>query len=337
MYCGLDASLKTTYVTIINDKGKKISEAEVATDVLSLSNYLKSQHHEYKKIGIESGQLSIHLCKGLIKEGFKNVICLDARHTARLLSLNINKNDKNDAFGIGEILRLGFYKEVRIKSDTSCDLKILIGSRRQLVNNRQKLMGTIRGLLKIYGIKLPKGARCNREIILSCLSKDLESSGRLSIISLLNVIDEMSISLSTIDEELKQFSKQDEDCKLLMTIPGVGEVTSITFKATIDSSNRFKHSKSVGAYLGITPRQYSSGEVNRHGSISKMGSKECRSMIYESAQSFLVISKKSSKLKSWGKKIAKKKGNKKAIVAVARKLSVIMHRMLLDKTEFRYQ
>jgi len=128
----------------------------------------------------------------------------------------------------------------------------------------------------------------------------------------------------------------DQDCKLLTTVPGVGVVTAMTYKATIDDEKRFKKSSAVGAYIGLTPKQYSSGEVNRQGNISKMGDKHTRTILYEAAQSLLITCKKKSKLKSWGLKLAKKKGRKKAIVALARKLAVIMHRMLVDKKEFCY-
>ena len=332
MYCGLDISLKETFVTIINDSGDVINESVVFTDVDSISHHLHSFKHRYKKIGIESGQLSIYLCKNLRKAGFDSVICVDARHMSKFLSSNINKNDKNDALGIAQMMRANLYKEVQIKSDSSCEMKMILGSRRQLVNSRKQLMGTLRGLLKIYGIKLP--LRCNSKVVLSAITKDFSQVNNVSVISLINAIDAISMSLCTIDAELKLLCSNDEDCKLLQTIPSVGEITAATYKSSLDVIDRFSSSRSVGAYIGLTPRQYSSGEVNRHGSISKMGSKECRSMLYEAAQSLLIVSKKNSRLKSWGKKIAKKKGNKKAIVALARKLSVIMHRMLIERKAF---
>ena len=122
-----------------------------------------------------------------------------------------------------------------------------------------------------------------------------------------------------------------------MTIPGVGIITAMTYRATLDEPARFVESEAVGAYMGLTPKQYASGEIDRHGSISKMGPKECRSALYEAAQSLLLVSKRESKIKSWGLRIAKKKGVKKAIGAVARKLAVVMHRMLISRKEFCYQ
>lgn len=154
--------------------------------------------------------------------------------------------------------------------------------------------------------------------------------------TLLSLLLEIKKSLAQLDSILNELGKNDQDCKLLTTIPGIGLITAMTYKATIDDATRFAKSSAIGAYIGLTPKQYSSGEVNRHGNISKMGSKHTRTILYEAAQSLLITCKKKSKLKSWGLKLAKKKGRKKAIVAVARKLAVIMHRMLITKKEFCY-
>ncbi len=199
-------------------------------------------------------------------------------------------------------------------------------------------MGTIRGLLKIYGIKLGKKSK----IVIFSLKvqeaiKDLDKVSKDSIEALVCSLEIIEESIKKLDKILSEKGKKDEDCKLLTTVPGVGIIVAMTYKATIDNPHRFETSDTVGAYMGLTPRQYASGEVNRHGSISKMGPVECRNMLYEAAHTILTVSKKKFKLKSWGIKLAKKKGVKKAVVALARKLAVIMHRMLVDKTEFYYQ
>lgn len=333
-YSGLDVSLKETFISIIDCNGLTVKEGFVPTDVQSISDYLKEDGLIYDKIGIESGQLSIPLCKGLATQGL-SIICIDARHMAAALSARINKNDRNDARGIAQMMRAGLYREVQVKSDESCQLKVLLGSRRQLVRNRQQLMGTVRGLLKIYGIKLNRnvifgGFRIKVEKAISELHPIVCSSIR----TLLSSLEAIEISLDYLDKMVGQLGKKDEDCQRLMSIPGVGPVTAMTYKAALDNPDRFKRSDIVGAYMGLTPRQYASGEIDRHGNISKMGPQECRTMLYEAAQSLLCICKTKSKLKTWGLKLAKKKGKRKAIVAVARKLAVIMHRMLVDKTEF---
>lgn len=332
-YAGLDVSLKETFVSIVNEQGEIVQEDLVSSEVHNLSRYLSKDGYQFDRIGIESGQLSISLCKGLREAGL-DVTCVDARHMAAALSARINKNDRNDARGIAQMMRAGLYKEVEVKSDEACERKVLMGSRRQLVNTRRQIMGTIRGLLKIYGIKLGTQALFAKKVRekMEKLSKGVQDP----IESLLSSLESLEASINTLEQEIVRLSKRDEDCQRLMTIPGVGAVTAMTYKAALDSPGRFKESASVGAYFGITPRQYASGEVNRHGSISKMGPQDCRTLLYEAAQTLLTRVKSSSKLKSWGMKLMKKKGRKKAIVAVARKLAVIMHRMLVDKTEFQF-
>ncbi len=336
-YSGLDVSLKETFISIIDSSGSIVKEGFVPTDIFSISKYLKAVDCEYEKIGIESGQLSISLCKGLIAEGLP-ITCVDARHMAAALSARINKNDRNDARGIAQMMRAGLYKEVEIKSDEACQVKVVLGSRRQLVRSRQQIMGTIRGLLKIYGIKLSgKSSSKNFKSSIEEAIDRLDPVSCGSIEALVKSVEAIEASLNQLDKMVGALGRADEDCQRLMTVPGVGVITAMTYKTALDNPERFERSETVGAYVGLTPRQYASGEVDRHGSISKMGPQECRTMLYEAAQSLLVICKKKSGLKTWGLKLAKKKGMKKAIVAVARKMAVIMHRMLVDKTEFAYK
>lgn len=290
-YSGLDVSLKETFISIIDDRGMTVKEGFVPTEVQSISDYLKEGGLTYDKIGIESGQLSISLCKGLAAQGL-SVTCVDARHMAAALSARINKNDRNDARGIAQMMRAGLYKEVQVKSDDSCQLKILLGSRRQLVLNRQQLVGTIRGLLKIYGIKLSRKAICGglRVKIEQAIST-LNSIACQSIRALLSSLEAIEISLGQLDKMVTELGKKDEDCQRLTTVPGVGFITAMTYKAALDDPGRFDRSETVGAYMGLTPRQYASGETDRHGNISKMGPQECRNMLYEAAQSLLNICK----------------------------------------------
>ncbi len=238
---------------------------------------------------------------------------------AAALSARINKNDKNDARGIAQMMRAGLYKEVLVKSDESCQVKVALGSRRQLMYCREQIMGTIRGLLKIYGIKLGKKSK----IVIFSLKvqeaiKDLDKVSKDSIEALVCSLEIIEESIKKLDKILSEKGKKDKDCKLLTTVPGVGIIVAMTYKATIDNPHRFETSDTVGAYMGLTPRQYASGEVNRHGSISKMGPVECRNMLYEAAHTILTVSKKKFKLKSWG---CKKEGCKESSSCISKKTS----------------
>lgn len=210
-----------------------------------------------------------------------------------------------------------------------------MGSRNQLIGSRQQIKGSIRGLLKIWGIRIStKSSQFIEEVNERIVT--LDKISKQAINGLLKSLISIEESLISLDTLMAQEGKKDEEIQRLMTVPGVGIVTALTFKATLDNPTLFRKSETVGAYMGLTPRQYASGEVNRQGSISKMGPMMCRSMLYEAAFSLLVRCKRASKLKAWGMKLAKKKGLKKAAVAVARKLAVIMHRMLVDKKEFKH-
>ncbi|MDX1924843.1 MAG: IS110 family transposase [Rickettsiaceae bacterium] len=241
-------------------------------------------------------------------------------------------NDKNDAFGIAQMMRANLYKEVHVKSDNSCELKVLLGARNQLMASKQQIMGTVRGLLKIYGLKIPAKTPKFVAQVREAISV-LNSINVKAIESTLPSLESVQRSIDDLDNIISEYCKNDEDCKLLMTIPGVGVITAITYKSGLDDPKRFEDSDTVGAYMGPTPRQYASGEINRQGGISKMGPKQVRTLLYEAAQSLLIVSKK-NKIKRCGMKIMRKKGNKKAIVAVARKLAFVMHRMLINRTEF---
>ena len=130
--------------------------------------------------------------------------------------------------------------------------------------------------------------------------------------------------------------RDDDVCRRLMMIPGIGPVVALTYRATVDVPARFRNSKAVGAVFGLTPSKYQSGEINRPGAISKCGDEMMRAMLYEAAHILLVRTTKWSWLKAWAMTIVRRRGLKKAVVALARRLAVIMHRIWVDGTEFRW-
>lgn len=335
-YVGIDVSLKENFISIIDKEGKVVKEGAVKNSPEQVAKFLKAYKGQYKKIGLESGAFSTYLCKELGKLGYE-ITCVDARHMAAGLSARINKNDKNDARGIAQMMRVNLYKEVYIKSDVEVERMILLRTRRQLVKQRKSVRNTVRGLLKTYGLTIKPGINDKAFAIeVRLLTSDLSATVKLAFMSSLSVLEVVLNSLSIVNDELVKLCKDEENCKILMTMPGVGVVTAMTFVTTIGDVSRFSESEQVGAYLGLTPKQYSSGEINLQGRISKMGSSECRSMLYEAANSMLNRSHKKCAIKTWGLKLAKKKGKQKAKVAVARRMAVAMHRMLVDRTEFRF-
>jgi transposase len=233
-------------------------------------------------------------------------------------------------------MRCNHYKEVKLRDIQDDSIGILLKSRITLVNSRRLLKNTIRGHLKNYGIRLgtvshkkfPKNVRSYYEQILKDAKQGIEA--------LLKSYESLSEEIEKIEKSLKEICKHDKEAQLLMTAPGVGMIVSLTFKADIGDPTRFKKSESVGAYYGMTPRQYSSGETIRQGGISRCGAKEMRSLLTEAAVTLLTRSKSWSSLKVWGIKLMKNQGLKKAAMAVGRKLSVIMHRMLITGEPFKF-
>ena len=334
-YAGLDVSIKATNICVLNEEGKRIFESKASTDPLAIYEELSKSGVELEKVGLETGNLSKYLTKGLQELGVK-AICIDARKMAAILSVTVNKTDKNDSRGIADAMRCNHYKAVNIRGDADDSIGIFLSSRSTLVKSRGTFKNTVRGLLKTYGICL--GEVSNEkfsETVRASLSSVL-SEAKCGIESLLRSYEAMHEEIKKLEKALNQLCKQDEDVKRLMTVPGVGMVVAMTYKTDMGDPTRFEKSESVGAYYGMTPRQYSSGETVKLGRVSRCGSKEVRTLLTEAGIVLLTRTKTWSSLKVWGLKIQKKHGFKKAAMAVGRKLGVIMHRMLITGESFKY-
>ena len=334
-YIGLDVSMKKTFICVINELGKMIHEGSENTDPHLIIDYLSKLSLEEMVVGFESGALTPYLITGF-KERAIDAVCMDARKLSPILALKVNKTDKNDARGIAEALRAGMYTRVHCKPEESITRAILLTSRRALIEQQTHLKNTVRGLLKGYGIRL--GAISAKKFA-AAVMKQIESFQEiviLSLKSLLDAFDKLVEEIGKIDKKMLEVASQDREVRRFMTVPGIGPVTALTYKTEIFDASRFKESRSVGAYLGMTPTQYASGETQKQGKTSKCGSKELRFLLVEAGIVILTRSKKWSRLKAWGLKIMRKKGLKKAAMAVGRKLAVIMHRMMLEEKDFIY-
>jgi transposase len=334
-YAGLDVSMKETFICILSEEGQKVYEGKALTDPQPIYEELAKNGVELEKVGLEAGSMSNYLTKGLQKLGVK-AICIDARKMAAILSVVVNKTDKNDARGIADAMRCNHYKEVNIRDNNNDAIGILLKSRSTLVGSRGTLKNTVRGFLKTYGLRLGAVSHEKFSKTVREASESILPQAKLGIESLLKSYEAIHEEIKKMDKSLNEICKQDEEVRLLMTTPGVGMIVALNYKIDIGDPTRFKKSESVGAYYGMTPRQYSSGETIRQGSISRCGSKEVRYLLTESAIVLLTRSKVWSPLKAWGLKLMKKPGFKKAAMAVGRKLSVIMHRMLITGESFKY-
>jgi transposase len=333
-YAGLDVSLESTSICVVDDSGTKIWQGTTSSQPAAICKALKRHAPELVKAGFETGPLSTWHWHEFKTIGLP-AVCLDARHAKAALSLQVNKTDANDAHGLAQIVRTGWYREVEVKSIDAHLIRTLLIARAKLVEVRVKISNQLRGVLKTFGLLVGKAAGRGFEQRVRELAVGQVALQPI-IDSLLSVWRCTCEQIQSLDRLIRAQSQSNEVCRRLMTAPGVGPVTALAYCAVIDDPARFKRSSTVGAYLGLTPRRYQSGEVDKAGRISKCGDAMLRSYLYEAANAILNRVSKWSKLKAWGMKLAKRVGAQKAKVAMARKLAVILHRMWSDGTDFRW-
>ena len=238
-----------------------------------------------------------------------------------VLKAQINKTDRNDARGIAQMMRAGLYRPVHVKTLRSQKLRMLLTHRKLLQSKAIAIENDLRGTLRNFGLKVGVVGAVKFEARIKELVENLPDLASWS--SRCSLSDGRCASrLAVLHRRLLAIVRDDEVCRRLMTVPGVGPVVALTFRATVDVPARFRNSRAVGAVLGLTPSKYQSGEINRTGAISKCGDEMMRVMLYEAAQIMLVRSTKWSWLKAWAMQIARRRGMKKAIVALARRLAV---------------
>ena len=308
-------------------------KVEVAIEPEALLPVLTNPSYHFKRIGLEAGPLSQWLFSALAEAGLP-AICVETRHMRAVLKAQINKTARNDARGMAQMMRAGLYRPVHVKTLRSQKHRMLLTHRKLLQSKAISIDNDLRGTLRNFGLKVGMVGALKFEARIRELVADLPDMALL-VEPLLIVRRVLRDQLAILHRSLLAIVRDDEVCRRLMSIPGVGPVVALTFRASVDVPARFKNSKAVGAAFGLTPSKYQSGEINRSGAISKCGDEMVRAMLYEAAHIMLVRSTRWSWLKAWAMKIAKKRGRKKAIVALARRLAVVMHRMWMDGTEFQ--
>ena len=333
-FTGIDVSLRLVSICVVDEAGAVLHETKVAADVELIVDCLRRFSPAIKQVGFEAGTLTQYLTYGLQAAGFE-VICLEARQVAATLAAMRNQTDRNDARGLAQILRSGWYRRVHVKSIESHQVRALLSSRKTILNKCIDLENELRGLLKIFGVRLaPRvGHGSFDQAVRTTLTADA-----LLARALVPLLDARTVLYKTylkLDNAVKAIVRSDPICQRLMSVPGVGPVTALTFKVGVDDPGRFRSSRNVAAHFGLTPRRYQSGETDNPGRISKAGDRDVRLALYTAAHALMTRSDAWSTLKAWGLRLAKIRGHRRAVVAVARKLAVILHRMWLDSTSFR--
>ena len=286
-FVGLDVSVKETSVCVVDDAGKVILEQKVPTEPADIIALLTSLGVTYGRIGIEAGPLSQWLVNALTAADLP-VICVETRHMKALLTAQqINKTDRNDARGIAQMMRVGLFKPVHVKTLVAQEQRMLLTSRKLLQRKLLDVEFDLRGTLRNFGLKVGvvSGGRYEARV------RELVAGfPRLAAIAepLLSVRRVMRQQLAVLHKMLLDTVRDDPVCRRLMTAPGVGAVVALTYRATVDQPQRFVHSRAVGAHVGLTPKRYQSGEIDYDGGVSKCGDALLRTMLYEAAHSLLT-------------------------------------------------
>jgi transposase len=332
-YAGIDVSLEDSSVCVVNANGKIVREGKVPSEPDALINWFKSLGLELSRIGLEAGPMSQWLYAAMTQAGLV-VELLETRHVRDAFKAMPVKSDRNDARGIAQLMRLGWFRPVHCKSIGAQETRAMLTSRKLVQSKLQDVENHLRGILRGFGLKVGKTTNSSfgRRIL-----ELVANHASLATIAkaLLPVHAVLLREFKAFEKQVRSMARQDAKARLLMSTPSVGPIVALTYASAIDDPGRFKSSKLVGAHFGLTPKKYQSGQTDYTGRISKIGDASVRTALYEAAHIMLTKPLKGcTQLKSWAMRIARRAGMSKAKVALARRLAVIMHRMLADGTTF---
>ena len=332
-YAGIDVSLECSSVCIVDASGKIVREAKVVSEPEALINWFGSLGFGLTRIGLEAGPLSQWLYAAMKSTGLA-VELLETRHVRDAFKAMPVKSDRNDARGIAQLMRLGWFRPVHCKSLAAQEMRALLTARKLVQSKLFDVEMSLRGILRGFGLKVgpttPKRfAKRIGELAAGQATLEVVTQALLAVHTVL------LREFNDFEKRVRAAARLDQRVRLLMSTPGVGAIVALTYVSAIDDPARFKSSKGVGAHFGLTPKKYQSGQKDVDGRISKMGDASVRTVLYEAAHIMLTKPLKGcSQLKSWAMRIAKRAGMKKAKVALARKLAVVLHRMWIDGTSF---
>ena len=331
---GLDVSVRETSVCVVDETGKLLKEARVPTEPEAIASLLAKGGFACKRVGLEAAPMSQWLYAELAAAGLP-VICVEAQHMRSALSAQRNKTDRNDASGIAQMMRVGLYRPVHVKTLPSQERRLLLTARKLLQAKMLDFEADLRGTLKNFGLRVGVVGKGGFHARVRELVEGREGLSAV-MLPLIEAHAALEAQYNVLHKRLLDMVRDDPLCRRLMTAPGVGPVIAFMFVATVDVPTRFPKSRLVGAHFGLTPKRYASGETDHSGRVSKCGDAMMRTALFEGAQALLVCTKRWYSLKAWGMSVARRRGMKRAIVAVARKLAMILHRMWLDCTDFRW-
>lgn len=337
-YAGLDVSLKEISICVVDRDGKTIARGTFPADPEGVAGWLQNRDLKPLRIVHESGMLSIWLQRGMSRLGLP-ATCIDARKAHKALSARLNKSDTADAEGLAQLARTGWFTPVHIRSEAADRLRSLVGARERLIRLRKYLEGHIRGALKAFGIRMTGiGQGRQRQSFRDQLAAAGETDPVLRAIANGFIAAHATLceAADDLDKAVKRKAKAHPVARRLMTIPGVGPVNALSFIALVNDPGRFSRTSDVGAFLGLTPKRHQSGEVDWSGRISKCGDGAMRGLLFEAASCVIRQIKRFSPLKSWAVRLAGRRGFRKAAVATARKIAVLMLTLWKNETDYQW-
>lgn len=332
-YAGIDVSLECSAVCVVDGAGKIVRESKVATEPEALIGWFRLLGLRVERIGLEAGPLSQWLYASLREADFA-VELLETRHVRDAFKAMLVKSDRNDARGIAQLMRLGWFRSVHCKSIEAQETRAVLTARKLLQSKLRDIENSLRGVLRGFGLKVGK---TTERTFAARISELVIGHPGLELVAraLLEAHAVLLREFNGLDKHTQKLARLHPQAKLLMTTPAVGPIVALTYAAAIDDPKRFRSSKATGAHFGLTPKKYQSGQTDYTGRISKIGDASVREALYQAAHVMLTKPVKNcSALKSWAMRIARRAGMRKAKVALARKLAVILHRMLADAQPF---
>jgi transposase len=259
---------------------------------------------------------------------------LETRHVHDAFKAMPVKSDRNDARGIAQLMRLGWFRPVHCKSLPAQETRAVLTARKLVQSKLHDVENSLRGILRGFGLKVGKTTERGfagriRELVAGHPSLEMIAQALLAVHAVL------LREFNAFEKRVRGMARSHAKARLLMTTPAVGPIVALTYSSAVDDPARFKSSKTAGAHFGLTPKRYQSGETDISGRISRIGDASVREALYQAAHVMLTKPVKGcARLKSWAMRIARRAGMRKAKVALARKLAVILHRMLADGKPF---
>uniref|UniRef100_UPI00404799AC IS110 family transposase n=1 Tax=Yoonia sp. TaxID=2212373 RepID=UPI00404799AC len=333
LFIGLDVSLASTAVCVLNSHGKEVKEATVTSEPEALVEFMRGLSGKVAAVGLEAGPLSQWLHRHMTEAGFETVL-METRQVKGALKAMPIKTDRRDAAGIARLLQMGWFRPVHCKSVSAQEMRAVLTARKSIQQACVNLELSIRGILRNFGLKIGKVSRGNFEFRVGELVED-NSMLKAAADPILRVRAVLRSELAALDKLTRDRAKADSICQLMMTMPGVGAVVALTVKAAIDDPERFRSSKDVGPWVGLTPRRAQSGERDIIGQITRAGDTSLRTALVQAA-TIMLNRGRPNWLTAWALRVAQRRGKKRATVGLARRIGVVLHRMWRDSTEFRF-